>query len=46
MLDDELTYIHSSAVADDKATYLASLRNGELSYHRFERTGGQVKDGQ
>jgi hypothetical protein len=42
LLGDALIYIHSSAIADDKAAYLASLRSGELRYHVFEREGVRV----
>ena len=34
-LDDEVAYIHSSAIRDDKAAYLESLRNGHLVYLAF-----------
>jgi len=38
LLDDQLTYIHSSGVTDGKTAYLASLRTGELRYESFERS--------
>lgn len=34
-LDEEVTYIHSSAIRDNKAAYLESLRNGHLEYLAF-----------
>lgn len=41
-LDDEVIYIHSSAVKDSKAAYLDSLRTGHLAYHRFDRHYDQI----
>lgn len=32
ILSDDLTYTHSSAHVDTKATYIASIRSGELKY--------------
>lgn len=32
VLSDDLTYTHSSAHVDTKATYIASIRSGELKY--------------
>lgn len=37
MLADGLLYTHSSAVTDDKAAYLASLRKGNVIYHSTRR---------
>lgn len=37
LLDDEVTYIHSSAVSDSKQAYLNSIREGRLVYHAFRR---------
>jgi Domain of unknown function (DUF4440) len=35
-LDDELIYIHSSGLADRKAAYLRSFRNGKFSYDKVQ----------
>ena len=42
LLDDALIYIHSSAVEEDKAAYVASLRSSDVRYDGFEREGIRV----
>jgi hypothetical protein len=37
MLADGLLYTHSSAITDNKAAYLASLRKGNVVYHSTRR---------
>ena len=37
LLADTLTYTHSSAVVDDKATYIESIRSGRVQYLMIER---------
>lgn len=36
LLDDELTYIHSSGTYDDRDRYLRSLQTGVLRYEAFD----------
>jgi len=38
LFGEELVYIHSSAVADNKTQYLDSLRSGDIRYESFERS--------
>jgi ketosteroid isomerase-like protein len=37
LLADDLVYTHSSAVVDDKASYIESLRSGAVKYKKAER---------
>jgi Domain of unknown function (DUF4440) len=37
LLADTLTYTHSSAVVDDKGSYIESIRSGRVQYLRVER---------
>lgn len=37
LLADTLTYTHSSAVVDDKAAYIDSIRSGRVQYSKIER---------
>ena len=37
LLADTLTYTHSSAVVDDKASYVESIRSGRVQYLKVER---------
>ena len=37
LLADTLTYTHSSAVVDDKASYIESIRSGRVQYLKIER---------
>jgi ketosteroid isomerase-like protein len=36
LLDEELIYIHSTALRDDKAAYLKLMDTGYLAYKRFD----------
>jgi ketosteroid isomerase-like protein len=42
LLADELVYTHSSAVVDDKASYIDSLRSGAVKYKSAEREPANV----
>ncbi len=42
LLADDLVYTHSSAVVDDKASYLDSLRSGAVKYKSAEREPAKV----
>ena len=37
LLADTLTYTHSSAVVDDKTSYIESIRSGRVEYLKIER---------
>lgn len=41
MIADDLVYYHSSAVIDDKASYIESMRSGMVKYRTMTR--GEVK---
>jgi len=41
LLDDQLVYVHSSGVADTKASYLEGLQTGVWDYHRVDVSGQQ-----
>lgn len=41
MIGDDLVYYHSSAVIDDKASYIESMRSGLVKYRTMTR--GEVK---
>ena len=43
LLGDDLIYTHSSAVVDDKAAYLESLRSGNVKYLAAKRDGVTVR---
>ena len=43
LLDDSLVYMHSSGVADSKASYIAGLRDGVWDYRKIARTEQSVK---
>lgn len=43
LLGDDLTYTHSSALTDDKASYLASLARGSVRYLGFERGASRLR---
>lgn len=43
LLDDDLVYMHSSGVADSKASYLAGLRDGVWDYLKIGRSEQSVK---
>ncbi len=36
LLGDDLVYTHSNALVDSKASYLESMRGGDLKYHTIE----------
>ena len=38
LLDDDLIYIHSTALKDDRAAYLALMREGNLTYETARRS--------
>ena len=42
LLDDELTYTHSSGVVDTKATYLAGVRDKVWEYKHISRENERV----
>lgn len=43
LLADDLIYIHSSALVDNKQTYLDSMRNGSVRYLAMKRSEVQVR---
>jgi len=43
MLHVDLVYTHSSAVVDDKATYVDAIRSGRTRYHSIERSEERVR---
>jgi ketosteroid isomerase-like protein len=43
LLADTLVYTHSSAVVDDKAAYIESIRSGRVQYRKIERFDTQSK---
>ncbi len=43
LLGDDLVYIHSSAVADSKASYLQSIRSGDVHYRVMKRDDVTVR---
>jgi ketosteroid isomerase-like protein len=43
LLGDDLVYTHSSAVVDDKAAYLESLRSGKVKYLAAKRDGVRIR---
>jgi ketosteroid isomerase-like protein len=43
LLGDDLIYTHSSAVVDDKAAYLESLRSGKVKYLAAKRDGVTIR---
>lgn len=43
LLSDDLRYTHSSAVAEDKATYLDRVCNGHYRYSGFTNLGRSVR---
>jgi uncharacterized protein (TIGR02246 family) len=40
---DDLHYTHSSAVVDDKASYMAALRTGKTKYETIDREPARVR---
>jgi ketosteroid isomerase-like protein len=43
LLHDDLVYMHSTGVADTKASYIARLRDGVSEYRRIERSDVSIK---
>ena len=43
LLHDDLVYVHSSGVADTKASYIARLREGVSEYRSIERSDVSIK---
>ena len=43
LLDDGLVYMHSSGVADSKASYIGGLRDGVWDYQKIDRSEQSVK---
>ena len=43
LLADTLTYTHSSAVVDDKTSYIESIRCGRVKYLKVERFDSQSR---
>lgn len=43
LLHDDLVYMHSSGVADSKASYIAGIRDGVWDYRKIERGDQTVK---
>ena len=43
MFGDDLVYIHSSTVVDNKATYIDSMRSGTVKYRIMRRSGVTVR---
>lgn len=43
LLGDDLIYTHSSAVVDDKASYLDALRTGKVKYLAAKRDGVRIR---
>ena len=43
LLHDDLVYMHSSGVADTKASYLEGLRDGVWDYRRIQRGDATLK---
>lgn len=43
LLGDDLIYTHSNALVDSKASYLESIRSGQLTYHTIEPREMQVR---
>lgn len=40
---DDLVYIHSSAAVDNKATYIESMRSGNVKYRNMQRSDVTVR---
>ena len=43
MLHDDLVYTHSSAVVDDKASYVDAIRSGRTRYHSIKCAEERVR---
>jgi ketosteroid isomerase-like protein len=42
ILDEELTYVHSSGISDTKRSYLSGLENGAWNYRGIDRSNTQI----
>ena len=43
LFGEDLVYIHSSSVVDDKAAYIASMRSGNVKYRVMRRSDVKVR---
>jgi len=43
LIASDLVYIHSSAVVDDKASYIDSMRSGNVKYRKMQRSDVTVR---
>jgi hypothetical protein len=43
LFGDDLVYVHSSALVDNKATYIESMRSGTVKYRIMRRSGVKVR---
>src|SRR6185436_4912432 len=43
LFGNDLVYIHSSSVVDNKATYIDSMRSGTVRYRIMRRSGVKVR---
>jgi hypothetical protein len=43
LFGDDLVYIHSSAVVDNKASYIDSMRSGNVKYRNMQRSDVTVR---
>jgi hypothetical protein len=43
LLDDDLTYCHTTGRCESKAEYLANLRSGRTKYHKIEVVSSAVR---
>ena len=43
LLDDDLVYVRNSAVADNKVSYLDSMRRGQTVYKSIEHTNDSIR---
>jgi hypothetical protein len=43
LIGADLVYIHSSAVVDDKASYIDSMRSGNVKYRKMARSNTTVR---
>jgi ketosteroid isomerase-like protein len=42
LLDDAMSYTHSSAVVDTKSSYIDAIRSGKFDYKRIERRDTEI----
>jgi uncharacterized protein DUF4440 len=43
LFGDDLVYIHSSALVDTKASFIESIRSGNVKYHGMKRSDAKVR---